>query len=111
MAFLNFRNLNMKNNKITSKYKTLYLIIINQGGFVHDKLYILNKDNKSSYPGYWDKTGNYGFILDDLDGQSEYFGLNKNDGCWEFIASNKKEAETFLAGALAAKEFIKNFVA
>ena len=108
----------MKNNKITNKYKTLYLIIINQGGFVHDKLYILNKDNKSSYPGYWDKTGNYGFILDDLDqtynltnGQSEYFGLNKNDGYWEFITHDKKEAETFLAGALAAKEFIKNFVA
>lgn len=82
----------------------LYMVTINLGGWVHDRIYTLNR-RKSEYGedyDYWDRGGNIGFMADD----KRKLGPRKEDGIWQFLFDNKKDAQTFLDGALAARNFM-----
>ncbi len=65
-----------------SGHKTLYMVVINLGGFVHEKVYVLNATR--DHCGYWDKNGEHGFYIDDVDDPAtrKILGLNKSYGCW-----------------------------
>lgn len=82
----------------------LYLVTINMGGFVHNKVYTLTRRESEYSNGYdyWDRSQNYGFNVDD----KRKLGPYKTDGCWQFLFDSKQEAQTFLDGALAAKDFM-----
>lgn len=83
-------------------YPVLYEITINVGGLVHPKIRTLKYIEE--YIGWWDKSGNYGFCVED----KRNWGLNKSDGCWHFTTPVLKEAENFHAGAMATAEFMQN---
>lgn len=89
--------------------KKLYLVIINMGGYVHEKIYVLTRRNNEFFDecyDYWDRSENYGFMGDD----NRKLGPKKHDGYWEFLFEDKKEAQTFLDGAMAAKQFLLNLL-
>lgn len=88
--------------KHTKTHPVLYEITINMGGLVHSKIRKLTY-NEDFY-GWWDKTGDYGFQIDD----NRPWGLDRRgDGCWHFTTPILKEAKTFHAGAMAIAEFIQ----
>jgi hypothetical protein len=82
----------------------LYLVTINMGGWIHDNIYTLTRSKSQFCKGYdyWDRHGDVGFMADD----KRKLGPYKQDGCWQFLFDNKKDAQTFLDGALAARNFM-----
>jgi hypothetical protein len=88
------------------KSKKLYMAVINLGGFVHPDVYELYLTE--SKDGHWDEEGDYGFLHED----NQPLGIKWGDrgGIVEFLSTDKKEAETFLSGALTAKKFLLDMI-
>ena len=83
------------------------MVTINWGGFVHPKvkeLFLTVEEDA-----HWDRSGDYGIVHGPKD--LHKLGANHTDGLCEFISTDKKEAEAFLAGALATKKFLLDFLA
>jgi hypothetical protein len=82
----------------------LYLVTINLGGWIHDKIYTLRRCKSEWDKGYdyWDPTGNHGFMSEN----KRKLGPRKEGGEWQFLFEKKEDAKLFLDGALAARDFM-----
>lgn len=91
-------------------HKRLYAVVINLGGFVHNKVYVLNRTKHGSmeYPGYWAAYGDQGFFVDQ---RPMKLGLNKlSKNYIIYLAKEKHDADLFLLGAMTAKNFMKEWL-
>lgn len=102
--------------KFESAPKVIYMVQINLGGLVHDKVYELRlkyADKKEIE--YWDRSGNIWFSF----GTSNYNSrlkrkivtlneIYKSYGLWQFITDDKEKAKLFHKGAIASLEFMND---
>src|SRR3990170_2602180 len=71
------------------KHKILYMVTINSGGLLHDRVYkLMKKEDLGWYdtPVYYDKSGDFGFEYE------AQLGLNKKRRYWIFVAETKKRS-------------------
>ena len=92
-----------------NKPKHLYMIVMNIGGSLHDKVYKLTLKDDGLSNDYWDKSGNHDFPSNKVNTEKTHFKV-KNSGYIRIAFINVSDAQLFLEGANEFRDFCLNWL-
>lgn len=103
------KTISLKNAK--NAPKTIYMVFINMGGLVHDKVHTLRLKPSDEGLHYWDSTGNYDIVISKDHSYNTLPSVKLDEvikcNCvWKFVSDKKENAELFLKGATASLAFM-----